>query len=376
MKRLGLILFVSALSCIAQQELPSAPSAPKAKPAAPSPATTPASQANSTQTPQNPADSIPPDTSSPAPTKNAPETAKPADQPTPPSTEEERPVNEGESGNPRFIVKTPEVNVIFTVTDKRGRFIRDLKKEHFTVNDNKQKVPEIRSFSSQTDLPLRVGLLIDASNSVRDQFKFEQEAAVVFLSDIVRPKTDQAFTIGFDTTPEVTQDWTSSTEKLSSGIRMIRPGGGTAFFDAVYYACRDKLAKRKDSSPVRKAMIVLSDGDDNQSRVTLNEAVEMAQRAEVIIYTISTNLAPNSDRGDRVLKELAEATGGRVFHPFKIDDVSNAFRDIQEELRAQYVLSYRPPNLVADGTYHPIEIQLAEKKYKVRARKGYYAPKQ
>lgn len=376
MKRLGLIFFASALSLSAQQELPSAPSAPKQQPATPA-APSPAAQSTATQAPANPAGSIPPDTSAPAPTKTAPDSTKPADQPSPPpADEEERPVNEGEAGNPRFIVKTPEVNVIFTVTDKRGRFIRDLKKDNFTVNDNKQKVPEIRSFASQTDLPLRVGLLIDASNSVRDQFKFEQEAAVVFLSEIVRPKTDQAFVIGFDTTPEVTQDWSNSTEKLSSGIRMIRPGGGTAFFDAVYYACRDKLAKHKDSTPVRKAMIILSDGDDNQSRVTMNEAIEMAQRAEVIIYTISTNLAPNSDRGDRVLKELAEATGGRVFHPFKIDDVSNAFRDIQEELRAQYVLSYRPPNLVADGSYHPIEIQLPEKKYKVRARKGYYAPKQ
>lgn len=365
MRNLSFFVLGGALLCAGAQELPNAPSSPSS----------PKSQAQSQPAPApanpgNPADSIPPDTSAPPPTKKAPETPAAA-----------APTDGGGNGpvendaDIRFITKAPEVNVIFTVTDKHGKFIKDLRKENFSVLDSRQQVPEIRSFSSQTDLPLRVGLLIDASNSIRDQFKFEQEAASIFLSDIVRPKGDEAFVIGFDSTPEVTQDWTGNTEKLTAGIRMIRPGGGTAFFDAVYYAARDKLLKRKDPGPVRKAMIVLSDGEDNQSRVTLNEAIEMAQRAEVIVYTISTNLAPNSDRGDRVLKELAEATGGRVFHPFKIQDVSNAFRDIQDELRAQYAISYRPPNLVADGSYHPIEIQMNGKKYKVRARKGYYAPR-
>lgn len=367
MRNLFLLILGGAVLCAPAQQLPNAPSAPKSQPqaqATPQPTTAAPQAAN----PGNPADSIPPDSSAPPPVKKAPET--------PAASSDSEIKTAPDDADVRFVTKAPEVNVIFTVTDKHGKFIKDLKKENFAVNDNRQQVPEIRSFSSQTDLPLRVGLLIDASNSIRDQFKFEQEAAVIFLSDIVRPRDDDGFVLGFDTTPEVTQDWTNSTEKLSSGIRMIRPGGGTAFFDAVYYACRDKLMNRKDTGPVRKAIIVLSDGDDNQSRVTLNEAIEMAQRAEVIIYTISTNLAPNSDRGDRVLKELAEATGGRVFHPFKIQDVSNAFRDIQEELRAQYAISYRPPNLAADGSYHPIDIQMTSgKKFKVRARKGYYAPR-
>ena len=380
MKRLAvLILGGVALSAAAQQPLPSAPSAGKLSPPAPSqPQTQPQTSSQTQQqqqAPFNPGDVVPPDTTAPAPTKKAPDATKPgeATQPGTPASGDNPDTSEPEA---KFISRPTEVNVVFTVTDKHGRFIRDLAKDNFNVFDTKEPVKDVRSFSSQSNLPLRVGLLIDTSNSIRDRFKFEQEAAIEFLNQIVRPKEDRAFTLGFDTSPEITQDWTNSTEKLTSGIRMMRPGGGTAFYDAVYLASRDKLMKEKTTGPVRRAMIVLSDGDDNQSRVTLSEAIEMAQRAEVIVYTISTSLAPNTDSGDRKLKELAEATGGRIFHPFKIEDVADAFRDIQEELRSQYVLAYRPPTLAADGAFHPIEIQALNKKYRVRARRGYYAPKQ
>ena len=171
------------------------------------------------------------------------------------------------------------------------------------------------------------------------------------------------------------QDFTNSAEKLSKGIRMIRPGGGTALFDALFYACRDKLMKEKEAQPVRRAIILLSDGDDNQSRVTREEAIEMAQRAEVVVYTISTNLAPNKDRGDKVMERIAAATGGRSFSPFKIQDVSNAFTDIQDELRSQYALAYKPADFVADGHYRSIDIFAQNKKFHVRSRKGYFSPK-
>ena len=374
-----LILGGVAVFAAAQQPLPSAPSAGKVSPPAPSqPQTQPQTSSQTQQqqqAPFNPGDVVPPDTKAPAPTPKASDAAKPgeATQPGAPATADSPDTSEPEA---KFISRPTEVNVVFTVTDKHGRFIRDLAKDNFNVFDTKEPVKDVRSFSSQSNLPLRVGLLIDTSNSIRDRFKFEQEAAIEFLNQIVRPKEDRAFTLGFDTSPEITQDWTNSTEKLTSGIRMMRPGGGTAFYDAVYLASRDKLMKEKTTGPVRRAMIVLSDGDDNQSRVTLSEAIEMAQRAEVIVYTISTSLAPNTDSGDRKLKELAEATGGRIFHPFKIEDVADAFRDIQEELRSQYVLAYRPPTLAADGAFHPIEIQALNKKYRVRARRGYYAPKQ
>src|SRR5271165_329147 len=272
--------------------------------------------------------------------------------------------------------RVDEVNVVFTVTDKRGHFVKDLTQNDFRVYDDNKPAESIRSFSRETNLPLRVGLLIDASNSVRDRFKFEQESAIEFLSQIIRQKFDKAFVIGFDTTPEVTQDFTDDTEALSHGVRMLRPGGGTAMYDAIYYACRDKLMQDKSAGATRRAIILLSDGDDNQSRVSRDEAVEMAQRAEVIIYAISTNVSGTKLRGDKVLEHFADETGGKAFFPFKIQDVSDAFMQIQDELRSQYDISYKPANFAPDGKYRKIEVLADNKKYKVRARKGYYAPKQ
>ena len=268
-----------------------------------------------------------------------------------------------------------EVRVVFTVTDRHGRYIKDLKSNAFRVIDD-QKPAELRSFNSETDLPLEVGLLVDASNSVRDRFKFEQEAAIEFLNSIIRPRYDKAFVVGFDATPEVTQDFTDSTEHLSAGVRMLRAGGGTAMYDALYFACRDKLLKQEQTGPVRRAIILLSDGDDNLSHVTREEAIEMAQRAEVIVYTISTNISGTKEKGDKVLERIADATGGRAFFPFQMREVSDAFLSIQEELRSQYAVAYRPANFVADGRYRTIEILAADKNLKVRTRKGYYAPKQ
>jgi Ca-activated chloride channel family protein len=268
-----------------------------------------------------------------------------------------------------------EVHVVFTVTDKHGRYIKDLKKDDFKIVDDSKPPEEIRSFRSETDLPLQVGLLIDASNSVRDRFKFEQEAAIEFLNQTIHPKYDEAFVVGFDVTPEVTQDFTGNTEKLSIGIRSLRPGGGTAMFDALYFACRDKLMKQPQAGPTRRAIILLSDGDDNQSHVSREEAIEMAQRAEVVVYTISTNLTGASSQGDKILARIAEATGGRAYVPFQITEVANAFGAIQEELRSQYAIGYKPADFRADGHYRTIEILAVNQKgLHIRNRHGYYAP--
>jgi len=268
-----------------------------------------------------------------------------------------------------------EVRVVFTVTDRHGHYIKDLKRDNFRVIDD-QKPAELRSFRSETDLPLQVGLLVDASNSVRDRFKFEQEAAIEFLNAIIRPRYDKAFVVGFDATPEVTQDFTDNTEGLSAGVRMLRAGGGTAMYDALYFACRDKLLKQEQIGPVRRAIILLSDGEDNLSHVTREEAIDMAARAEVIVYTISTNISGMKGKGDKVLERIAEATGGRAFFPFQMRDVSDAFLSIQEELRSQYAMAYKPANFIADGRYRTIEILEQDKGLRVRTRKGYYAPKQ
>jgi VWFA-related protein len=270
---------------------------------------------------------------------------------------------------------TNEVNVVFTVTDKRGRRITDLKQADFRVLDDNKPPQEIRSFHAETNLPLQVGLLIDASNSVRDRFKFEQQSAIEFLNQTIHPRYDQAFVVGFDVTPEVTQDFTDNTEKLAHGVHELRPGGGTALYDALYFACRDKLLKAPKSSTVRRAIILLSDGEDNQSHVTREEAIEMAQRAEAIVYTISTNVSGTKGAGDKVLERIADATGGRPFFPFQIRDVANAFAEIQDELRSQYAVSYKPADLKADGHYRTIEIVANDRKnLRVRSRRGWYAP--
>src|SRR5579863_3059113 len=244
-----------------------------------------------------------------------------------------------------------EVNVVFTVTDKHGRRITDLKQNDFHVVDDNKPPAEIRSFHAETNLPLQVGLLIDASNSVRDRFKFEQESAIEFLNQTIRPHYDHAFVVGFDATPEVTQDFTDDTEKLAHGVRELRPGGGTAMFDAIYYSCRERLLKSSRAIPSRRAIILLSDGEDNLSHVTREDAIEMAQRAEAIVYTISTNISGVKGQGDKVLERIAEATGGRAFFPFQIRDVANAFAEIQNELRSQYAVSYKPSDFKADGHY-------------------------
>jgi len=270
---------------------------------------------------------------------------------------------------------TNEVNVVFTVTDKHGKRITDLKQTDFRIEDDNKPPAEVRSFHAETNLPLQVGLLIDASNSVRDRFKFEQESAIEFLNQTVHVGVDHSFVVGFDATPEVTQDFTDNTELLAHGVRELRPGGGTALYDALYFACRDKLLKASKATPVRRAIILLSDGDDNLSHVTMGEAIEMAQRAETIVYTISTNVSGTKGNGDKILERIADATGGRAFFPFQIRDVVNAFGEIQEELRSQYAVSYKPADFKADGHYRTIEIVANDRKnFRVRARRGYYAP--
>ena len=294
--------------------------------------------------------------------------------------------NVGTTGKPDESLLTlrtvvSEVHLVFTVTDEHGRYIRDLKQDDFTILDDRKPPKEILSFHSETDLPLHVGLLIDTSQSVRDRFKFEQEAAIEFLNQTIRPKHDQSFVIGFSLKPEVTQDFTADREKLSAGIHMLQPGNLTAVYDAVYYACRDKLLKQAQAGPVRRAIILLSDGNDNSSNVTRERAIEMAQRAEVAVYTISTNLTPSGGKGRKNLEQISEATGGRSYSPHQITQVAEAFASIQEELRSQYSVSYKPEAFKLDDHYRTIEVHAQNQKgLRIRSRKGYrtrereYAP--
>jgi VWFA-related protein len=272
--------------------------------------------------------------------------------------------------------RVDEVNVVFTATNGHGKFVRDLSQGDFRVLDNNQPPQSILDFRRETDLPLRVGLLVDDSGSVKARFTFEQNAAISFLKQVVRPGTDRAFVIGFNSHSKLMKDFTDNNAQLSSAIESLRAGGGTALYDAVYLACKEKLLKTADQRPVRRAIVVLSDGEDNQSQVTLQRAIEMAQRAEVVIYAISTDDSGLVMRGDGILEQMANATGGRAFFPYKMSDITKAFSSIEEELHSQYSLAYKPADLAADGRYHSIEIVALNKKVHVRARPGYYAPRQ
>lgn len=317
-------------------------------------------------------------TPAPAPQQSAPAAAG---QPsTPPAAGQQPTPAPGGDDAGEFTIKrsVDEVNLIFTVTDKRsGRFVSDLQQHDFALLDDQKAPAKISKFTQQTNLPLRVGIVIDASTSIRQRFAFEQQSAAEFLAQVLRAKSDKAFVMGFDVVPDLKQDWTNNLDLLDTGVNKLRPGGGTALFDAVYTACRDKLLdSSRGQEPVRKAMILISDGDDNQSRAYLDDAIKMCQRAETIIYTISTNVSPSRGRGDAVLEKMSVATGGATYYPKKIEEMSQSFHDIEEELRSQYALSYTPADFKTDGSFRTIYLFANDRKYVVRARKGYFAPKQ
>ena len=272
--------------------------------------------------------------------------------------------------------RVSEVDVLFIATDRHGKFVRNLNQGDFTILDDHKPPQSIVNFRRETDLPIELGLLVDTSGSVRGRFDFEQEAAVSFLQRTLRPNFDRAFVMGFSSHSQLTQDFTDNVKLLETGVRSLRDGGGTALYDAVYRACRDKLIKDKSDHPVRRAIVVVSDGEDNQSEYSRAQAIEMAQRAEVIIYAISTDDSGLILRGDKALQQLADATGGRAFFPYKMKDIKNSFAAIEDELRSQYVVSYRPADFDADGRYRSIEISALKKDLQVRARRGYYAPRQ
>jgi Ca-activated chloride channel family protein len=267
-----------------------------------------------------------------------------------------------------------EVNLVFTATDKRGRFKKNLLLSDFAILDDGKPPDAVRSFRGETDLPIRAGLVLDVSGSITSRFTFEQEAAIKFFNDVVRPKTDQAFVVAFDSVPTLTQDFTDDAELLAKGVTALKPGGGSAVFDAIYFAANKKLKTKAEDKSVRRLIILISDGEDNQSRISRDEVLEMARRAEFTIYAISTNTSNTTSRGDKLMAKLAEETGGRAFFPLNIGDVTHAFQTIQEELRSQYALSYRPADFTLDGRYRRIQISTpGDTAVMVRARKGYIA---
>lgn len=288
------------------------------------------------------------------------------------SAQEQKPAA-SEPGS-RITLEVNRVNLLFTVSDKKGRFVTDLNRDDFEIKENKSP-QRILEFTAETNLPLRLAILIDTSNSIRDRFRFQQEAATRFVDSVIR-KEDKAMLVSFDTAAELVTDLTGDTETLNKAIHSLRPGGGTALYDAVYFACRDKLMQDQPLYKFRRAMVILSDGEDNQSRYTRDQALEMAQKADVAIYTISTNITRIPSDGDKVMKYLATETGGLPFFPFKAQDLAQSFENIANELRHQYSVLYRPEPLRADGLYHAVDVRVhGRKDLLVRVRKGYYAPR-
>ena len=252
-----------------------------------------------------------------------------------------------EADEPILTIKkrVDEVNVLFIATDRHGKFVRNLNQNDFSIFDDHKPVESILNFRRETDLPIELGLLMDVSGSVQGRFGFEKEAATGFLQHIIRPGYDRAFVVGFNKESHLTQDFTDQVPLLAAGVQRLKNGGGTALYDAIYKACKEKLLREHSDHPIRKAIVILSDGEDNQSEYTRAQAIEMAQRAEVLIYAISTDDSGLILRGDKVLEDLASATGGRAFFPYKMKDITHSFAAIEDELRSQYAVSYKPIRL-------------------------------
>ncbi|HWF11712.1 MAG TPA: VWA domain-containing protein [Bryobacteraceae bacterium] len=275
----------------------------------------------------------------------------------------------------RIILDVTRVNILFTVTDKKGRFVTDLTKSDFDIVENK-KPQIIQQFTAESDLPLRIAVLVDTSNSIREQFRFEQQAAIRFIQSVVRPREDRLMLVSFDSAAELVSDLTGDMKQLEQGVKSMRPGGGTALYDAIYFAAKEKLMLDQPRDKFRRAMIVISDGEDTESRMSRDQALEMAQKADVVIYAISTNITRDDKDGDKVLRYLTEETGGQAFFPFKVEDLDQSFENIANELRHQYNIFYRPEPLKTDGLYHPVTVKTKNRKdLIVRARRGYYAPR-
>ena len=326
--------------------------------ASPTPATTPTA-VNAAQAGQSAA--------APAPTAGqttgqAP-ALQPRDQPAP-------------AGGPTTTIQvfSQEVNLVFTVTDSKGRFVTSLPQQQFGLLDDGRPPSRVVRFQQQSNLPLRVGIMLDTSNSIRSRFDFEQQAAIDFFLQILRP-ADRAFVEGFDVQTDIAQDYTNRIDLLDTGIHKLRPGGGTSLFDSLYKTCRDQMLTLKDQQAVRRALVLVSDGDDDYSRAHEADAIKMCQRAETIIYAISTNTGPSKDKGDDVLQRIADATGGRAFFPTRLEDMAVGFANVEQELRSQYSLEYVPSDFKQDGAFRTIYLVSLDSRYQVHARKGYFAPR-
>lgn len=302
-----------------------------------------------------------------------------------------------------FSTSVDVVNVFATVRDGKGRYVSDLEQADFELKED-GRLQQIRYFSRQTDVPLKIGMLVDTSQSMRMVLDTERVAGKAFFSQVLRPEQDVAFLIGFDVFVELLQDLTASLADLNRALDRLdvpgRGGGvrgagiGTVLYDALFLAAGEVL-RRQDG---RKAILLLSDGEDFGSQVSFSRAVEAAQRADTSVYSIRISdpggvgfgagpfgrggfgrggggLGLGRRDGQEVLRDIAEQTGGRYFEVLEPRGLAGVYRQVEEELRNQYNLGYVSTNTKRDGAFRKIEVKIKRRGLSVQARKGYYAPR-
>jgi VWFA-related protein len=260
-----------------------------------------------------------------------------------------------------------------SATNPKGRFVRDLNPSDLVISDNGEPPDKITYFQTQTDLPLRVALVIDTSESVSFRFDFELKSTKGFLKEILRPDNDEALLVGFNQTATLVQPLTSDVASLNRGLKSLKANGETALFDAIALASDQLQPKAGDASPVRRAIVLVTDGEENSSHITLDQAVEHALRAEAVVYILNVKNASvtREDReGDHIIETLANATGGVVLRSADRGDMIASFRKIEQELRSQYALGYRPHHLMGDF-FRSIRI-FGPDGVRIRCREGYY----
>jgi VWFA-related protein len=271
--------------------------------------------------------------------------------------------------------RVDEVSLLFTVTDSKGHFVTDLNASDLQVFDNRMPPESIRQFQKQSDLPLRVGLVIDLSESITSRFKFEKKAAAMFLKKSLRP-TDQAFVVGFNDRVQLAHDFTNDSAALGASLQKMKAGGNTSLYDAIAFACH-KLQEQPRDRLARKVLILITDGQDTSSKGILADAQQAAARADTAIFALSTNDLSHDEypKGEAVLELLTRYAGGQILAARETAELSRAFAQVEDALRSQYSLAYKPANFTPDGSYRTIELRCAKPKLRVQCRRGYFAPR-
>jgi VWFA-related protein len=276
------------------------------------------------------------------------------------------------AASPGYTIRrnVPEVRLQFTVADERGKPVQGLSPADIRVLDDRSQVEKFQDFSRDENLPLRLGVLLDASDSVKRVLPEETATAMSFVQQVVRPQSDRAFVMVFGTQSQI---WQRSPSIIPNIVdRLVEPSWGTNLYDALYDACSEHLWLHHETDLVHRALVLISDGEDTQSHRALEDVIAIAQRSETQIYALVLRPKKKAGSGDEVMRRLAEATGGRFFVASSSREFQGAFSNIEQELRSQYFVSFRPQE--QKPGFHELRVELrAPQKFQIHARQGYYA---